>query len=131
MTQIMHYIIVVTLSDTSAWKKISTRPYPTISEIGRSQLDSAQILKESIGPAVPRIENLRCALAFVPVWGCFLLDFSYAFMNTAVFPLKEKNAKPNMHPLPHRRLKKFREMREGMEFSSKFACSQLLADFLG
>ena len=51
VTQIMHDIIVVTLSDTSAWEKNSTRPYPTISEIGRSQLDSAQILKESIGPA--------------------------------------------------------------------------------
>ena len=66
-------------------------------------------------------------LAFVPVWGCFLLDFSYDFMNTAIFPTPCPNPKP---PTPQK-TQKVQKVWENMEFSSKITCCQLLADFLG
>ena len=66
-------------------------------------------------------------LAFVPVWGCFLLDFSYDFMNIVIFPPPEKKPGPTCTPYPTEGSKSSKSV----EKNSKIVCCQLLADFLG
>ena len=101
MTQIMHGIVVVTLSDTSAWKKIPPDPTPQFPKLA----DLHCILEISLCNG--NIEILR--LGICSGLGVLSARFFVWFHEYSYFPTTRKKAGPNMHPLPHRRLKKFKK----------------------
>ena len=121
MTQIMHDIIVVALSDTSAWKKKSPDPTPQFPKLA----DLHCILSISLCNGAETSKSY--VLTFVPVWGCFLLDFSYDFMNIVIFPPPEKKRSPTCTPYPTEGSKSS----QSVEKCSKIVCCQLLDGFMG
>ena len=117
----MHDIIVVALSDTSAWEKIPPDPTPQFPKLVGLIVFLSISLCNGAGTSEFYI------LAFVPVWGCFLLDFSYDFMNIVIFPPPEKKRSPTCTPYPTEGSKSS----QSVEKCSKIVCCQLLAGFLG